>query len=636
MADEYDFSGIATAYNVPCTDGRVIDEGAFNHQDGETIPLVWRHRHLTHEQMITNIVGSARLSVSEEPAGMRVKAVLLKTKEGKQAKALVHGKTVKNLSIWANELKQEKDGSFLRVKGGTIREVSLVLNGANPGAVIEEVLVHSDDPLDGDLYKEDGIIIHTDFEIELVEEEEPEAEEDTVTHGDSKTIAEVLSGLSDDQKKVFDYFLQSAAQGETNPQSGSENGDGPTIQEVFDTLSEEQKTVLYYMAGNLSQEDTLSQGDDNMPASTHNVFEGNESNEAVLAHEALNNILDTARKGRMESLRNLVKADEMLQHSITDVSNLFPDARPVDAGGPMLYSREMSWVDKVLGACRRRPFARIRSWYADITADEARAKGYVTGNQKVEEVIAVLKRTTTPQTIYKLQKLDRDDVVDITDFNVIIWLKNEMRLMLREELARAILIGDGRSGVDDDKIVETNVRPIATDDAVYQTDRIFLDAGSEVDVVDLTAAQVLAVIDYIADSRQYYKGSGSPTFYCTTEILTKMLLVRDANDHRLHKTEAELASALRVSQIVEVPVMSAQVESAVDIGGTNYEVETMGVIVNLDDYVIGADKGGETNFFDDFDLNYNKLEYLLETRVSGALVKPKSALTMRIAIAVSV
>ncbi len=292
----------------------------------------------------------------------------------------------------------------------------------------------------------------------------------------------------------------------------------------------------------------------------------------------------------------------------------------------------MGWVDKVLNATRTRPFARIKSMYADITADEARAKGYVTAAQKVEEVIAVLKRITTPQTIYKLQKLDRDDIIDITDFDVVTWLKGEMRVMLREELARAILISDGRSGASADKIIETNVRPIVSDDPVYTVSNIYLDLTNEKPLADLTMTETLALIDYIADARKDYKGAGNPVFYCSSEALTRMLLVRDTTGRRIHESEASLASALRVSSIVEVPPMS-NITRTETISTVDYTVETLGIIVNLSDYVIGADKGGQTSFFDDFDIDFNQYKYLYETRVSAALVTPKSALAIELVTA---
>lgn len=372
-----------------------------------------------------------------------------------------------------------------------------------------------------------------------------------------------------------------------------------------------------------------------MKKNTHNVFEpdGERKKENTLSHEQAISILASAVNSRAGSLRDAFAADEnTLAHSITDIDFMFPDARKVDAGGPQFYSRPMEWVEKVLTACKPRPFSRIKSMYADLTGADARAKGYVTGNQKVEEVIAVLKRVTIPQTIYKLQKLDRDDIVDVTDFNVVVWLKTEMRLMLREELARAVLISDGRNDTGDDAILSVNVRPIYNDDPVYTVDGIWNDIGNEKAFSTFTAAETVAMIDYIASQRQYYRGSGSPIFYIQPEVLSQMLLVRDVDNRRIHRTESELASALRVSSILEVPPMSALSRAGeVDPPGLptgTYTIETLGIVVNLNDYIIGMDKGGKTAFFDDFDLDFNKYTYLYETRLSGAMVNPKAAISI--------
>jgi hypothetical protein len=390
------------------------------------------------------------------------------------------------------------------------------------------------------------------------------------------------------------------------------------------------------MVDGVDQEENVSQGDsDPMPQDTHNIFEkdGDEKDESVLMHEQALNVLAHAIETRASSLKGaFIAAEETLSHSITDIDFMFPDAKKVDAGGPQFYSRPMEWVESVLKATKKRPFSRIKSMYADITGADARAKGYVTGNQKVEEVIAVLKRITGPQTIYKLQKLDRDDIIDITDFNIVVWLKGEMRLMLREELARAILISDGRADTGNDAILSANVRPIYSDDPVYTIDAIYNDAANEKLVTAMTDAEALVFIDYVANQRQYYRGSGSPVFYTQPEILSRLLLIRDADNHRLHRTESELASAMRVSSIVEVPPMSAMSRAGeVDPPGLpsgTYTIETVGVIVNLNDYVVGMDNGGQTAFFDDFDLDFNKYTYLYETRLSGALVNPKSAISV--------
>jgi HK97 family phage prohead protease len=641
MPDSYDFSGIATAYDVLCQDGRIIKNGAFDHQKGQVIPVVWRHGH----DDIRNILGHATLSINAKPPGMRVKTVFNNTDEGRRAKGLVRNKDIKHLSIWANQLKQVASGEVREVETGTIREVSLVLAGKNPGAYIDDVVRHSDDPLNPDEVIEDGVIIHTEYSIELFsEEEEEEGEENNLFHQE-ESVGEVLQSLNDDQKRLFNVMLHSAASGEKPPpgKPNAKSGEGPTVKEVFDTLSEEQQQVLYYMAGVISPEENISQGDaDPMPKETHNIFEeGGEGDESKLSHESVVNALTLARDTRASSLREVFAAaeidDTVMSHSITDIDNMFPDAKNVKPGGPQFYSRPMEWVEQVLSACKTRPFARIKSQYADITGADARAKGYVTAAEKVEEVIAVLKRVTTPQTIYKLQKLDRDDIIDITDFDVVMWLKGEMRLMLREELARAILISDGRADTGADAILSANVRPIYNDAAVYTINKLYNDVSNEQVLADFTAAEAIVLIDYIADARQEYRGVGSPTFYCQPEVLSKLLLVRDVDGRRIHRTEAELASALRVSNIVEVPPMSGMSRAGiVDPPGVptgTYTIATLGVIINLADYVIGADKGGQTSFFDDFDLDYNKYTYLYETRLSGALVNPKSAIAIELVTA---
>lgn len=649
MPNLYDFSGIATAYDVLCQDGRIIKKGAFDHQKGQVVPMVWRHGH----EDIRNVVGHVHLGINPKPPGMRVEAFFNETKEGQRAKLLVHNKDIKHLSIWANELNESitaANGQNVReVNKGTIREVSLVLAGKNPGAYIDDVVKHSDDPLNPDHIVLDGVIIHTEYPIELAKEDvedvkEPKekTEEDAVVaHADNPTVNDVLQTLDSDQQKLFNIVLHSATTGEKTPpkKTTGEKGEGPTVQAVFDSLSEEQKNVLYFMAGELSQE-SLSQGDtDPMPKKTHNLFEEDgDKEENTLSHEQVTDVLSSAVSARSGSLRDAFAAQDLtLSHSVTDIDFMFPDARKVDAGGPQFYSRPMEWVEKVLNACKARPFSRIKSMYADLTGADARAKGYVTAAEKVEEVIAVLKRVTTPQTIYKLQKLDRDDIIDITDFNVVVWLKSEMRMMLREELARAILISDGRNDTGADAILAANVRPIYNDSAVYTISKIYNDVGNEQVLADFTAAEAVILIDYIADARKEYRGSGSPVFYCQPEVLAKLLLVRDTTNRRIHPTEASLAEALRVSTLVEIPPMSAMSRAGiVDPPGLptgTYTIATLGIIVNLNDYIIGMDRGGKTAFFDDFDLDFNKYTYLFETRLSGAMVNPKSAMAIELVTA---
>jgi hypothetical protein len=652
----YNFSGIATAYDLLCGDGRLIKHGAFDWQDGQIVPMVWRHQHSNP----TNFLGHGILKSSSSPSGMRVLAFFNRTTEGQHAKQMVEDKEIQHLSIWANELTENslnhsKYGTVMAVQKGTIREFSLVRSGHNPGALIDDVISHSIDAYGDEVEARDGVIVHTEIPIEIFEPEpepdpepvvehaedpepEPDPEPDpepVVEHAEMTGIA-VLESLNEEQRTLFNVILHSAMTGESPSSAegeGSEDAGGSTLKEVYDSLSEDQKNILHLMAGELSQSN-LSQGDTDMPQQTLNIFEdGADGTDSVhFSHEDVRNALDEAISTRTGSLKAT-----FLQHSITDIDFMFPDARNVDAAGPQFLTREMSWVEKVLNATSQRPFARIKSMYADLTPADARAKGYVTAAQKAEEVIAVLKRVTTPQTIYKLQKLDRDDIIDITEFDVVVWLKSEMRLMLREELARAILISDGRSGASADKIIETNVRPIYNDDAAFTRSFIYNDISNEQDLADFTAAEVVDLVDAIAAELQFYRGKGQPIFYCQPEVLTKLLLVRDANNLRIHKSLAELAEALRVSAIIDIPPMSGmEATGQVDPTGLpagTYDIATLGVIVNLQDYVIGLDKGGQTAFFDDFDIDYNKMSYLYETRLSGALVNPLSAIAVQLVTA---
>ncbi len=655
--DVYDFSGIATAYDILCGDKRVIEDGAFNHQEGQTVPVVWRHDH----KNISNFLGHTDLSVNPAPpgvSGMRATTLFNNTTEGRRAKVLVQSGDVEGLSIYANELEEVQDGAIRRVKKGTIREVSLVLKGLNPGARIDDVVRHSEDPLDPDMIVLDGIIVHNanTYPLEFPDKKEKDVGDPdkkdkktdadgepkgTITHED-KTLRDVLDTLSKPQIKVFDVILHAAITGEEIPPGkSSSNGDGATVQAIYDGLSEKQKTVLHFMVGELSQEATISQedkGDANMGKNSVNIFEKKKGVPAgnVLSHEAANGVIQAACDQRVSSLRTAFQ-EHSLEHSITDIDFMFPDARKVDSGGPAFFTRPIEWVEGVLSATRPRPFSRIKSMYADLTPDAARAKGYVTAALKVEEVIAVLKRVTTPQTIYKLQKLDRDDILDITEFSVVAWLKAEMRLMLREELARAILISDGRDDTGADAILSANVRPIYSDSAVYTVDAIFNDVGNEQVLSLFTATEIIELVDFIADAMKDYRGSGSPIFYCQPEVLTALLLVRDTTNRRLYSSEADLAASLRVSKVVAVPPMSGLTRTGeVDPPGLptgTYNIDTLGVIVNLADYVVGMDRGGETNFFDDFDIDYNKYTYLYETRLSGALVSPSSDISVELVIA---
>lgn len=640
----YDFKGYATVYEVPCSDGRTIEHGAFEHQIGQTVPLVWQHQHGD----MTNVLGHVLLVEAPTPPGVLAHGYFNNSREGARARTLVQDGDVDSLSIWANQVIEHSEGGTKRVKRGQIREVSLVLTGANPGAKIFDVVRHSDDPYSPEEVVLDGVIVHSGQPIEkYVVHEDPEPEPES----SELTLNDIIADLTPEKQKLFVATIGQALTTEDILADADEE-DGNSLASVYETLTEQERNVLNYLVGELSDETddspeeseeesqpTIQQGDLEV-MNTMNIFETNGEQTNVLSHSDVANVLAAARQTRPDSLRQfLAERDIVIAHSITNSDILLPVAKDVATGGPAWWSREMAWVEGVLMSTNRRPFSRVRSRTADLTADEARAKGYVTGNQKVEEVISVAQRETSPQTVYKLQKLDRDFILDVTDFDVVAWLKEEMRVMLKEEIARAILIGDGRSAISDDKIKEANIRPVFSDDDFYTVKKVYNDVGNEKTLAEFTDAELIDLIDWIAEARVEYRGSGSPTFYTSPETLTRLLMVRDTIGRRLYGTEAELASALRVSKIVEVPVMAGfGLEDEVDPAGLpsgTYDIAHLGVIVNLRDYVIGMDRGGETNFFDDFDINFNKYTYLYETRMSGALVQPKSAIAVSLVTAKS-
>ena len=559
--EKFDFSGWATRNNIKCSDGRTIRKNAFIDNDGQTVPLVWNHSH--NDPL--NVLGHALLENRDE--GVYAYCKFNETESGKNAKELVEHGDVTALSIYANKLKQ--NGSD--VIHGAIREVSLVLAGANPGAFIDSIMAHGEE-------SDEEAIIYTGENISL-------------SHADVEDKPEEKPEQKKEEKSKMEKEK--------------------TVKEVFDTLTEEQKTVVYAMIGQaLEDAGANREGEnDNMK---HNVFDNDEmENENVLSHADMSAIIsDAKRYGSMK--------DSFLAHTqnygIENVDFLFPDAQPLDVP-PTFVQRDMSWVQKVMSGVHHTPFSRIKSMFADITADEARAKGYTKGKLKKEEVFSLLKRTTTPTTIYKKQKMDRDDVVDITDFDVIAWLKKEMRLMLDEEIARAILIGDGRLSSSDDKINEQNIRPILSDAELYT-----IKANITVKTAATGAEKAKAFIDAVIRSRKDYKGSGNPSLFTTEDMVTECLLLEDGIGHKLYKSEAELATTLRVKEIVTVEVMEGLKDSS--------EHEVAGIVVNLADYNVGADKGGAVNMFDDFDIDYNQQKYLIETRCSGALVKPYSAIAL--------
>ena len=572
---KYDFSGWATKNNLRCSDGRTIMKDAFKHNDGQTVPLVWNHQH--NDPL--NVLGHALLENREE--GVYAYCKFNDTEAGRNAKMLVEHGDVTALSIYANKLKQ-KGGN---VEHGVIREVSLVLAGANPGAFIDSIIRH------GESSDEEGVI-YTGENLELYHAEENQNENE---------------GKKEEDKEV-------------------DNKKEKTVQDVFDTLTEEQKNVVYALIGQALEDQAAQhsnfdyEGDDEMK---HNVFENDNynNNNDVLSHAEMESILKDAK--RIGSLREAV-----LQHNDGDdiydtygikpnadgegISMLFPDYRNMN-NVPEFIKRDTGWVAQVMGAVHHTPFSRIKSMFADIREDEARALGYMKGDLKKEEVFSLLKRTTDPQTIYKKQKLHRDDVIDITSFDVVAWIKAEMRMMLEEEIARAILIGDGRLADDDNKIQQQHIRSIANEDPLFAIHKDLQVAEGE--------ERAKGFIKTVIRARKDYKGSGEPTLFLAEDMLVEMLLLEDKNGRLIYESEASLARALRVKNIVTVPVM----EGAKNLAKNK---NVLGIVVNLKDYNVGADKGGAVAMFEDFDIDYNAQKYLIETRCSGALVKPFSAIVI--------
>lgn len=575
MNKDYDFSGWATKNNLLCSDGRTILKDAFKNDDGVTVPLVWNHQHNDP----SNILGHALLENRDE--GVYAYCKFNDSEPGKNAKLLVEHGDVSALSIYANQLKQQ-GGNVLH---GAIREVSLVLAGANPGAFIDSVIRHSEDIDDEDIDDknvDDEAIIYTGENICLAHAEK-QMEETTKVMEEKKEMAPETKTEEPKKEK--------------------------TVQDVFDTLNEEQKKVVYALIGQVIEEAENKNSKDiegGKKEMKHNVFENDKENqENVLQHSDIEAIFADAK--RYGSLK-----DSVLQHGITNIDYLFPEDKNVTAT-PEFIKRDMGWVEKVMRSVHHTPFSRIRSTFANITEEDARAKGYIKGKLKKDEVFSLLKRSTTPTTVYKKQKLDRDDVVDITDFDVVAWLKSEMRMMLDEELARAFLIGDGRISSSDDKINEQNIRPIYNDEDLY-TVKAVIEVAQNATAEEKTKAFIKSVIK----NRKEYKGTGSPTLYTTEDVVSDCLLLEDANGRFIYDNIDKLKNVLRVADIVTVPVMEGA-------KGKN-QGDLLAILVNLADYNVGADKGGAVNMFDDFDIDYNAQKYLIETRCSGALVKPYSAI----------
>ena len=573
--ERFDFSGWATRNDLKCSDGRTIRKDAFKDNNGQKVPLVWNHQH--NDPL--NILGHALLENRQE--GVYAYCTFNETEAGQNAKLLVEHGDVSALSIYANQLKQR--GSD--VIHGAIREVSLVLAGANPGAFIDSVICHGEE-------SEEEAIIYTGEDISLFHAEcdkKEETKEEKPVENEKKT--------TEDEKKTTE----------------SEE----TVGEVLDTMNEKQKTAVFALiAQALENADNSNDDDEEEKEMKHNVFDQDETKkENVLSHSDIESILSDAK--RSGSLKESFLA-HTATYGIDQIDTLFPEPKSMNTP-PEFIKRDMDWVAGVINGVHHTPFSRIKSMFANITEDEARAKGYIKGNLKKEEVFTLLKRTTTPTTIYKKQKLDRDDILDITDFDVVAWIKGEMRMMLDEEIARAILVGDGRLTSDDDHIPEQNIRPVWKDDDLY-TIKTKITVSTTATDDDKAKAMIKAAVK----SRKNYKGSGNPVLYTTEDFLTNCLLLEDTQGYRLYKSEQDVATAMRVSKIVTVPVMEG-------LTRTDSESKTrtlMGIIVNLKDYNVGADKGGAVNMFDDFDIDYNQQKYLMETRCSGALIKPYSAIAL--------
>ena len=651
MDKTYDCAGWATRANMLCSDGRTIRKNAFEECDGKIVPLVWNHEHNDPNA----VLGHALLKNRDD--GVYAYLTFNDTDAGQNAKLLVQHKDVDRLSIWANKLKQM--GSD--VIHGVIREVSLVLAGANPGAVIDTVLMHGDDS------DEEGIIYSGDFidDIEpLFHADEDKkgdnsqmANEPKNTSDNDKTIADVYDAMTDEQKKAVQAMIGMAitdakkenqkkkeAQDKLDNQEKPNNtvkhaddskekseDDDLSIQDVFNTFTPTQKKVVQALIGMAladAEADDDDSSDDNSDDDNkkggnkgmmkHNVFDEGTDNVDVLSHSEMMELAktiaeDTKRYGSMK--------EAFLQHGITNIDYLFPDAQNVN-DTPEFIKRDDTWVSEVMNGVHNTPFSRIKSVFADITEDDARAKGYIKGNQKVDEVFKLLKRVTTPTTVYKKQKLERDDLVDIVDFDVVSWIKQEMRMQLNEEIARAILVGDGRNSSSNDKINEQNIRPIWTDEDVYT-----VKASVKIQKATTDSEKAAAFIKACIKSRKSYKGTGNPDMFMSEDMLTDCLLLEDKNGRVIYDTIEKLATALRVRRIIPVPIM----EDLSRVSGANTHL-LGGIYVNLTDYNVGADKGGAVSMFDDFDIDYNAQKYLIETRCSGALIKPYSAVAIEFVI----
>ena len=631
---EYDFSGWATKNNIKCSDGRTIMPNAFKDDDGQKVPLVWNHQHNDPAE----ILGHALLENRAE--GVYAYCKFNDTESGQNAKKLVVNGDIDRLSIYANKLKSHMNN----VTHGCIREVSLVLAGANPGAFIDSVITHSedgDDEEEGIIYTDEDLEIKVDNDVkddenedlDIVEAEEviddtdeesdeskdnTEGNEDSeeVEHSDEETVEDVFNTLNEDQQAVAYVLIGAASEGKD---LSSDAEFKVTVQNMMESLNDQQKEAVYALVGAASEGNSNNkknkdnEGEDS--SMKHNVFENEEKNDTLVHSEIVADALADAKK--YGSMR-----ESFLEHAaannIQNIDYLFPEAKELNTP-PVVIKDNEEWVNVIMNSVRRSPFSRVKTTFAKMDETTARAKGYIKGKMKADIALSLLKRVTTPTTVYIKNTMDRDDVIDITDFDVVAWLKGEMRSQLNKELALAMLLGDGRNVSDDNKINEQNIRPIVSDDNLYtikyeiKSGRDYKNTGNSASDND---SLYKGIIRGAIKSRKEYKGSGKPTFFTTEDILTDLLLIEDQNGRVIYDSIEKLATAMRVSKIVTVPEM----ESRTDI---------YGVIVNFNDYTAGADKGGHVGMFDDFDIDYNQMKYLMETRMSGALTVPYSAIVLK-------
>ena len=608
MAEKYDFGGYATKNDLRCADGRVIKSGAFSGCNGTVVPLIWNHQHNDNR----SVLGHALLIERED--GIYAYGKFNDTPNGQYAKAQLENGDLNSLSIYANNLQHRGN----EVVHGNIREVSLVIAGANPGAKINEIMAHGADSepsyeidisyrdcdLEVDKLYEDDELYHSedyddyDDEDEYDDEDYDDKYDEEAYHSEEggqtmeKTIGEALANLNDEEREAVASLVDACVDRalDAYDDETEDDYDDEDYDDEYDDYEEDEDEMQHNLFD-----------DDGYYGSAYGGVELSHAEEQAIFADAMNGIAGGSLK------------QNVLAHGIEEIEYLFPDAKEVGPNAPKFIRRKMEWVNQVIGAAGHSPFARIRTTFADITADEARAKGYIKGDRKEEQVFSLLRRETTPQTVYKLQKIDRDDVIDINSFDVVAWMKAELRIMIEEEISRAILFGDGKLNSDRTHIKHDNVRPIFNDDDLFTI-------KAQVRVAPTATDEEVAneFISQMIRSRKLYRGSGNPTLFTTEDMLSAMLLIKDLNGRFIYTSESELAKTLRVAKIVTVPVMDG-------VKGVNGG-DLLAIMVNMDDYKVGSDKGGAMSMFDDFDIDFNKLTYLMETRISGALVIPFAAI----------